>query len=452
MDPLDAIALRESLRSFGVTGVDTKAFYFVSPHPIDEFLGVALEGLTRPVELLVSEQGAPDHFFLTGFSTLPIIFSARYIALSERILRLIDEVYIRDNLCRKLAEGIAFDAMSEFFLLEHNPFMATLCFMKARTAQSNIYFADTRALLGAGTDLWSSEARAVDELYVADMFFGLAHEIGHAIQESNPAGSGNSPWCTDDRIRDYVAGSANQSPGDAGLSYRTVGPSAALDPGRLRHEAGADIEACRILARAASRIIKEHGEPDSTFDLRRLIVGIQTNYLCLAFVSACRRTVIMESFASPDPERALELVQQPIAFAVRQRLLQDHLPVIAGDALGQDGVRLAFGEGERDVARIDPALDQSVRTLWANVFQDLRPYMDEINTGLVAAMSFFNQPMEREDQAAIGRAYRRRAEEGGISLARRQFEGLAQSMALPQSKLSELAGWLDMLQGRSSEG
>lgn len=443
-DQVEEIFLAKSMQAHGVTVWAPKETYFVSPHPIDEFLKVVSERMNQPIRLLVTEQGAPEHFFLSGFTFLPVIFSARYIALSNRINRLFPEALADGR--SKLAEGIAFDVIAEFFLVDGDAAGAALSFMKARVAQGNITFVDTRSLLGAGTDLWNSDEGAVDELYITDMFFGLAHEIGHAIQESALQGEDRAPWCSDDLLMQYVELHAARSTGDAGLAYREAGASAVLHPDRLRHEAGADIEACRLIARAVRPMVEKFGEPGFEPQFQTLMVGIQFNYLFLGFLTGCQRVVTMNALGPGDRERAIELVQQPLAVAVRQQILQDHLPIIAAEMMapGRDSVELAFSNGPRDVSLIDRRVVDHFRDMWTRIYRDLSPFFADLDSGLLSAINFFNRDLLDGELVDLFATYQ---DQGGHPLAAMYFMGLAKSMALSDDVLAELEMGLNFAAG-----
>jgi len=435
---LDEAFLAESLTRYQTSEFVSKETYFVSPHPIYEILAVASERMNQPIRLLVTEQGPPDHFFLTSFTTFkPVIFSARYIALATRINRLFPEAYATADLRPMLAEGIAFDAIAEFFLMEGDAVGAALSFMKARVAQSNISLPTTRSLLGVGSDLLSSEAEPVDELYIADMFFGLAHEIGHAIQESGPDDKDRAPWCSDDLLMQYVEWHAARSTGDAGLTYREAGASAVLHPDRLRHEAGADIEACRLIARAARSIVGKFGQPAAEPQFHTLMVGVQFSYLFLGFLRACRRVVTMNGLGPGDRDKAIELLQEPLAFAVRQQILQDHLPIIAAEMMApdRDSLQLAFGAGPRDVSRIDCRAVDHFRAMWTRIHHDLSPFAADLDSGLLSAMDFFNRDLRDGELGDLFATYQ---DQGGHPTAARHFIALAESMALSDDVLAEL--------------
>ncbi|HZG44912.1 MAG TPA: hypothetical protein VEZ41_01410 [Allosphingosinicella sp.] len=445
MSLLDEIAITESLRSYGVTSVQPKELYFVGRHPIDEFLSVAAERLTVPFKFMVSEQGAPDHFFLSGFDSLPLVFSARYMGLTARILQLLRSqtlAAVRDG----LAEGIAFDTIAEFLLLEKNPILSALAFMKARVASRNIFMPDPRSMLGVGSDLLDLECRAFDEFYVTDMFFGLGHELGHAIQEVEASAGAGAPWCSDEAILQLVEEAASLSRGDAGLSFREVGASRTVGCERLRREAGADIEGCRLVARSASRIFANHAEPDFVPNLNALVEGLVTNFVVLGFINGCRRTAILASLAPGEQEKALELVQQPLAFAVRQGLLQAHLPVVIRDLFG-DGLAATFGEGVRDIALIEPETRRFFDEMWNAAIDILQGDFAGVERGLLRAMEFFNRPLSGEDLAELTTAYGQLVRSGDVGLAEARFMELAETMALGPDIVGELTEVLSLASG-----
>lgn len=434
---LDEDCLAESLSSYQTSEFVSKETYFVSPHPLYELLAVASERMNQPIRLLITEQGPPDHYFLGGFITFkPIIFSARYIALANRINRLFPEAYATANLRPMLAEGIAFEAIAEFFLMKGDAVGAALSFMKARVAQSNISLPTTRSLLGVGADLLSSDAEPVDELYIADMFFGLAHEIGHAIQESSDA-QDRAPWCSDDLLMHYVELQAAQSTGHAGMAYREAGLSAVLHPDRLRYEAGADIEACRLMARAARPIVEKFGQLAVEPQFHTLMVGIQFSYLFLGFLRGCRRVVAMNALGPGHRDKAIELFQEPLAFAVRQQILQDHLPIIAAEMMvpDRDSVQLAFGDGQRDVSVIDRRVVDHYRAMWTHIHHDLSPFAAELDSGLLSAMDFFQRDLRDGELGDLFATYQN---QGGHPTAASHFMALARSMALSGDVLAEL--------------
>lgn len=441
MDELDRLVLTESLKSFGVTATDSRDFYFISPHPIDELLAVAAERIPKPVELLVSEEGTAEHFFLAGMNVLPVIFSARFIALSERITRIDNNGY-PDELKQQMAESVAYDVIAEFLLTRRNAAAAAISYMKARVTLPSFFFVDTRSLLGAGTDLWSMESRAVDEIYITDFFFGLAHELGHAIQECRT--EPGPPWCSDARIAEYVQVAADSSQGDAGITFREVGPSATLAIDRLRHEAGADIEGCLLLARAAHAMIEKHGAAGASLNLTRFFGSILFHYVLLGYLNGCWRTAEFLCLEPGNQKKAVELLQQPLAFAVRQMILQDHLSLIAVEAMGGEGdAEAMFGSGPRDVALIPPEVSAHFKGIWSEVYRALLGISTAINGGLLAAIDYFNRPLPPEELADLASNYATGKQEG-LEFAGHRFVDLAKSMHLPDQDLEMLMSMLDI--------
>lgn len=452
MGTLNSLAFSEALAASGVEGVVDAADYFPHPHPIDELLKLAAESLPCPLQVLVAENGAPFHFFLTGFEFLPVIFSARYVGLVDKLLRLRWPLFDDHGGRRREAEVLALETIAEFCLLDRKIDQAAVFFMKSRLIATNIVFPDARSVFGIGADIWSvdSASGVADELYVNMLFFGLAHEIGHAMETTGAGGLRPMPWCSDALIRSHLEACASRATGDAALSYHGHGPTAMLAVDRLRREAGADIEGCRLVAKATGPILARYGAPEAALDLARLVESFVIGFMALGFISGCRRIAKLISLDTDKPAghaRAVELLQQPLLFAARQLIVRDHLPIIAFEATSPDaGPALArfWGDVEPDVERLDPAFRDRFNRMWASAGEANDRAFLEIDGGLLAAMELWQSDDSQiaillADYAAI-----HRERPGDTDGAIERFLNLAVSMGLSLAhvkRLAELLGY-----------
>lgn len=440
MDPLDQLALREGLSRFGGERVVRARDYFGDPHPIDDLIALAQRSLPQPLLVGVSELGKSAHFFLPGLPFLPVIVSARYLGIVGKLLSLRGESYNLDGLRRQAAEMLALELIAEFCLVDGTlDWPAALFFMKSRLVGGNLLIADPRSTGGARADILAIPGSGADEHYVCELMFGLAHELGHAIDQTRGDGARGPPWCSDDELvayRDFVAGTFGDS--DAGLSYRLTGASDVLEPDRLRCEAAADIEGCRLIARAVGPILAKYGNGRATVDVASLLDAISMNYLALAFIENCRRTATSLNSATWTGKRLTELCQQPIAFATRECILKDHLPIIVLEALHPDRdvpADLFGAEGERHVRRIDPELRGMCLTAWDRATQGNKGFYDETEAGILAAIKVSENDDAQMQQLVAD--YSKVAAKS--SFAVENFVCLAAELGVPDSRWKALA-------------
>jgi hypothetical protein len=452
MGTLNSLAFSEAIAASGVEGIVDAADYFPSPHPIEELLKLAAESLPCPLQVLVTENGAPFHFFLTGFEFLPVIFSARYVGLVDKLQRLLSPLFYGHGGRRRETEVLALETIAEFCLLDRKIDQAAVFFMKSRLVATNLILIDVRSAFGIGADIWfvDNAAGVADELYINKLLFGLAHEIGHAMETTGAGGLRAMPWCSDALIRTHIETCAARATGDAALSYHGYGPTAMLAVDRLRREAGADIEGCRLVAKATGPILARYGAPGAAFDLARLIESFLIGFMALGFISGCRRIPKLMGLHTDKPgghARAVELLQQPLLFAARQLIVRDHLPIIAFEATspGAGPVLARFwGDAEPDVERLDPAFRDMFNRMWASASEANAGAFLEIDEGLLAAMELWQSNDSQIAQLLVDYAAIHRERPGDTDGAIERFLNLAVSMGLSLAhvkRLAELLGY-----------
>lgn len=141
--------------------------------PMVRFIDIAEYPTDRQIELYWIDGGVPGHFAMRRGKKLLVFFHSRQVELCAHLRSiLISEQWNRETR-QVLFEGAVLRIIAEFLLQRGFANHALFTLAKSRTLQTGFFFAEL--------DINQLEYIPFDERYLVEWFFGLGHEIGHAV-------------------------------------------------------------------------------------------------------------------------------------------------------------------------------------------------------------------------------------------------------------------------------
>ena len=325
------------------------------------------------------ENGIPATFTLSapGYAKRIIIWHSRHLELSQYLRQLFNNDDPLE-IIRELAGRQCLNAIAELSLPKKNIDFAIKTFLKSINGQSIFNVRDDLLL--------ERNLAPIDESYFVDWFYGLAHEIGHAVQVT-------------DEIRNYTYlndEALNQALEDA-LKVFDYYPEHIkqearnrLDSGRkndffgkdhIRSEVMADLNAISILSHSAYRAIHKSG---NQLDITTFVTETIIMANIITLIERCEK---MAQYAAkpPNDQGKMDFVLMPIAYHIRVGSIYGYLKVL-------------LATFETNLQEIQEERKEAAQDLMKKINVQYNPIIDAIDSGLSRAMKFTFDPQESNDK------------------------------------------------------
>ncbi|MBK8656487.1 MAG: hypothetical protein IPN20_21825 [Haliscomenobacter sp.] len=325
------------------------------------------------------ENGIPATFTLSapGYAKRIIIWHSRHLELSLYLRQL----FINDDpleIIRELAERQCLKAIAELSLPKKNIDFAIKAFLKSINGQSIFNVRDDLLL--------ESKLGPIDESYFMAWFYGLAHEIGHAVQVTDEIR--NYIYLNDDalnraledalRVFDYYPEHIKQ---EAKNRLNSSRKNDFFGKDHIRSEVMADLTAISILSHSAYRAIHKSG---NQFDITTFVIETIIMANIITLIERCEK---MAQYAAkpPNDQGKIDYVLMPIAYHIRVGRIYEYLKMLLA----------TFGTNLQEIQedRMEAAED-----LMEEINEQYNPIIDAIDSGLSRAIKFTFDPQESHDK------------------------------------------------------
>jgi len=315
------------------------------------------------------QNGLPEIFILSGFSSAPISYNTRYVEMSYLLRRhFLDDAL--NSFRAEIAERTCLRLMAELSVRHGSPDWGVRAFLKAVLGQG-IFIADI-----PGAALMDLEVQPIEEPYMATWFFGLLHELGHLWQRHEGRVDRLFP------IEDVTAATTvalDQFPYPDEFKRDGLARALAGDATfTLASEAAADLFAIISLLRTTFSIMQKL---EAEFQIEAFVREVVLNINITALLNTCKRAAMIAGESSRE-RRSDEVLFQPVSYYVRALLTRRYLE----DAVA----RFAFQTHDPDQTQLN-----AVSNLIDEINRSLETAIDEFETGLARALRFALFPEER---------------------------------------------------------
>lgn len=314
MTDFQEVAVKEILRS--ILGKTAKISLYGREHrtPMTFVLDEVEQQIGARFSVYWVDDGSPEVFTLPDFLPSPVVFSARYLALTAIMRSLLVNGLLK-NVLVEVAEGTMLKLMAEMALRYGDPNYAVLAFVKACSI-TQIVITD----LDDATNVEQLEDGPINESYMAAWFYGLAHELGHLSPLQKEDFPDNQIF-SDDWILQAITEALDSFRYSDSLKHEAIErakqeqSNSVLRVENIRSEGLADIFAASILFQTTRDIMQEiHQE---RFEVAQFIGEMLILLNVVAIIEACRRVASIASATTPNPEAYYEFALHPVSVLVR---------------------------------------------------------------------------------------------------------------------------------------
>ena len=311
------------------------------------------------VDIWWVDNGPPTTFCLRHEGLTAITFSTRALELTAQARWLFSNSQFATRL-DELAYRQALTRISEHLLTVKHPRLAVAAFTES--------IRDQTLWCTYGTSWQHLEYEPINEAYMAQWFFGFAHEFGHIAASSNPIAldSNNQLRAFVESVVGHVLKQYDRFPQEIKqlLTEKSKSDDSGLSLGitTLLDECLADVFACSVLHEATGEVMARQ---DMSFKFERfayemLAVGAVRN----AFDSAFRFCGWFSEATEPK-KKALEALSQFVSTTVRAAVIQFFLArtwqASESDLNVSQGIAKLVEQIGVDTRRIEDATGRAMR-------------------------------------------------------------------------------------------
>lgn len=366
------------------------------------------------------EKGIPATFTLSvpGYAKRIIVWHSRHLELSLYLRQLFINEDPLEIIC-ELAERQCLTAIAELSLPKKNIDFAIKIFLKSINGQSIFNVRDDLLI--------ESKSAPIDESYFVAWFYGLAHEIGHAVEVTDEVR--NYSYLDDEALNealedalvvfDYYPDYIKQ---DARSRLNSDRKNDFFTKDHIRSEIMADLTAISILSNSAYRTIHESG---NQFDITTFVVEIIIMANIISLIERCEK---MAQYAAktPSDQRKIDHVLMPIAYHIRVAKIYEYLELL----LATFGTNLQEIQEKRMVAAED---------FMEKINVQYYPIIESIDSGLSRAVKFSLDPQESYEELFEQFSTALKSKTGGVfRFLAKNFCQLADSYANESKQLERL--------------
>ncbi len=347
-------------------------------NPFFHFLDRFRDTVERKFDIYWVDGGKPELFSVAQVEPALVTFSSRYIELVFVFRHILGEATF-DGYRWQAVERTALRVMAELAVYQGNLEFAYQAFIRSLIGEK-IHVFDW-----SGYWIHELSEQPIDEGFVANWFFGLAHELGHLNVSAHPESpqgffsENDARLAIDFVLKDYGLG---QEIEDA-IRKSAEDPSCPLCPNRLFVEAYADLFAVQIILRAAHFLMEKVG---ATADMYAVLTEVQQCMTTLWILERCKASAQWTATNSGGIKDA-ELYIPPIVLNVRQLLVRKPLEIAVTQMMSSK-------PSARDWLMVKEMMNQ--------ISHNWEPLVKEVLSGLEAANRFVFLPNEeRRSQTRV---------------------------------------------------
>ncbi len=397
--------------------------------PLKIFVEIAERASDQRIDLFWVDGGIPGHFALRGGERLTVVFHSRQVELCAHLGTITIDGGWDDKLRSELFEGAALRMIAEFLLQRGYVDQALQTLARSRQVQGGFFFVEPRI-----DDL---EHLPLDERYLVEWFFGLGHEIGHAVGGELGRTFRRIEGLSPERIsqvieavidRRFTVDARDKLTDLLGRVEAGELPLSHASPSVLRGEATADLFSVLCLCRAWEPIRAASGGDELRLDV--LLAEAVVSMGSVMAIEQCR--MLADWFHGMHRELELQpLMLAGVALQARMNLL---LHTLADDStqdlLTRALLRAGFGG-------LDTLRTFRVEEL-AGFLETLEVRSEALSTGMVRARTFLSSPEMRDVELFTG-YLEEVARDATRGLDALRFLGVARSQGSASPELALLA-------------
>lgn len=340
-------------------------------NPFFLFLEKFRDTVERNFDVYWVDGGKPEPFSVAEVEPALVTFSSRYIELVFVFRQILGDPSF-DGFRSDAIARTALRVMAEFAVHDRNLEFAEQAFIRSLNGE--------RRHVVDSSGLWIHELsnQPIDEGFVANWFFSLAHELGHLNISAHPEWPQQffSEKDTLQAIDFALTGYNVPVEVESAIRKSIKNPSSPLSPRRLAEEAYADFFAIQIILRATPFLMEKAG---AAAILHKMLVELEQCMTTLWILERCKAS-------SQWAARTTDLVNDaglyipPVAFSVRNILVRRPLEIAVTHLICKEPTA-------REWLAVKETLKQ--------ISQDWKPLLDEVLNGLMAANEFVFLPNEK---------------------------------------------------------
>lgn len=285
-------------------------------NPFFLFLDRFRQDVKRNFDVYWVDGGKPELFSVAQVEPALVVFSSRYVELVFIFRQILGTVAFDDYRTQAIART-ALRVMAELAVYDGNLEFAEQAFIRSLIGEEK-HVSDW-------SGLWIHEAfnQPMDEGYVANWFFGLAHDLGHINAIAHPEyqqlmfSENNARIALDYALTDYGIPQEMES----AIRKSAENPSSPLFPERLNVEAYADLFAIQILIRATPFLMEKVG---MTANMYAVLNEVEQCMATLYILERCKASTQWVARNS-DFRGDVELYIPPLVFTARRILARKPL-------------------------------------------------------------------------------------------------------------------------------